>query len=645
MNHKIRIGWLHCDLGHSHDGVDCCWTFEVEGGEPYPVVFEDESQAPPVNRKIALCMAAEPDAGGHYQVCSHDRWWAPVGETFAAQTLNKRHTLVIAAVAPDASEATRARLLAVAEDMAETKRNYWLTLGRHVEDVETRAILIETTDNPGVPLYSRLQDIKRQVAAMEFADFAPNYFQVLGGYSTSYCGHGEFGGQWSVVYANCPEIEHTGPHEDGHKYRLMHAGTVNSVGDESEYGDQWDNLGSRALEGLNSIHLGVLGYESDREIRLIEGTEQVILNPVEMPARMLHPVDDQTIVIRVPRQPDFYLDTRKCYPCWPYSQDIRNIDAVEILERRGPRSIKHGLLRDGETRRLPNDVTLIHRGNQGERNAVDILYPGHPAFMPEPVFPTGFAPVSSAVELGPQHSGLYWSRHFPGQGFWVVIRNGRLKLYFYGFDHRGNFRYWFATVPLDIGIEEFPLFTTSGPDNEDVQVGTARLYMYDDTRGVFEIDTTEYGSWSVEIFPAHHSQHERNDGWVDPAIPHEGMTFTFLEDGNRCAGWWFTKGPVPPFPHRDSDLIQSQRWFQLGGLRGDDGRYRLTIRQVRDIHDDPSDPRRLIRGGRFLAVNQVKEVSVGNATLEVSGDRMELDYTMHESIGPPTSGVMRLQRV
>jgi len=288
-------------------------------------------------------------------------------------------------------------------------------------------------------------------------------------------------------------------------------------------------------------------------------------------------------------------------------------------------------LKPGESKTLPNGVTIDYREYQNETARVDIEYPN--VSFPDSVdFPTGFPPWPANITE--EHSGLWVNPKFDKQGFYIRVVGDRGVFYWYCFNEREDSRRFFFG-PFD-KTGEFDLFTTSGGKFSDPglasveKVGTGKLAFTGGTTGVFLYEMDAYGGGSVEIESLMLSDHPMNGAWVEDPNGKDGFCIQFKDD--LCIAIWFTAGP-PIFSWNGETPYSDQRWFLCTGKRSDiagDATYTMKIIQASGLWNNIAD---------------ATERQVGSADLFIEGEDIVFDYEIDAEAQIRASGTFNLKKL
>jgi hypothetical protein len=639
MEHKSFVGVLTF-VPYGPDGAK--HYFELESGEFLNVKFEDglDFSEVPLNRKIALCMSEKPIVGYHI-VCSHDKFFTLLSDPrrvmAASAGLIKKHIGIFRQVPLDTTDEDLGHAENLAKGWAQSVQTFYRRYARHVWDVQVRGYAMRGEQSYYPPTYAST-DIKNFMAEHDMEGFVPNYFHVV---STSgakgMCGQGNLPGNRSVTYGLGCGTD-TMCHELGHNFGLHHASTYEAGADPEtvEYGDRSSVMGAgNGRGGFNSVDLVRLGLEDEREILEVTDTRQVIISPIELPPHGMHDVEHQDIRIIKNKFP-VHLSLRKKRGSF-YSFSGSAEETLFVHEYASDlHSIRH--LKDllpGQSKNLSNGTRVEYLEYANEMARVNIYYnPSDP--KPEDIpMPVGFPPGPPSVSVGPEHTGAWYNPDFNGEGFDIQVRQNKLVLYWYTYNHKQKQRrFYHANVPLKDGPIEFDIMTTdlgtwTDPTKYQIaKAGTGQLYFLDGANGIFNFNLDELGRGSIEIVPVALSTGNASDGiYYQPSRNGEGFTIEFFDQLNSCVAFWYSYGP------KDGTRPNSrQRWYICQGDKNDDGTYDLTVRETPDnmwmgLREDPG------------------AVDVGNAkVMIIDGDHITFDYDIATEtvVG---SGTFNLERL
>ena len=510
---------------------------------------------------------------------------------FNAYALEPKHIGIFRQISPNATIETEARALILAQDRARQVQDYYRYFARHEWDIQARGYVMRSNCNPHPPNYC--QDGTRTV---DTGDFNPNYWHVLGGYSSSWCGQAVQGGYRSVNY-NCSYS--TTDHEIGHNLSIHHGGLSDGE-NESEFGDSTTIMGSSGFSGLISPNIIKLGL--DRELKIIDKTQQFFMAPTEISIHGLRENEHQNILIAKTGFHNYSISIRKVRG-HPYPEPVETENNLYVHEIGSDGKTKR-LLPDmlpTDTKILPNGVTVEYLQYSQETARVNIIFddtvPADIA-MPE-VFPV----VDLGITLN--HNGAWYDADFNGQGLSIHVKESLVGVYWYTYDN--GFRFYYGVCNIDECQQGFDLYTTSGGSFSDpttfknIWSGVARINFTEDGHGVFNYLTDKYGRGSIEITPIALSVEPINGAWYQPDRNGSGLSLQLI-DGTMAA-YWYTY-----------DTNHKQRWFLCIGSKVD-ASYEMTIYET--------------SGGRWMRFDDVDLNVVGTATLTIVGDNhIDFEYNL-----------------
>lgn len=626
------IGWLRKVLldDHNHQTIDCLYHLETEEDEFVEIIFNsvDQANSTPINKRIALSIKS---FDGKKAIVSDSTPHFTFVDDYAEEIIqSKKHVGIFKKVATDISDEEYTRDVARVEKAARFVENYYKYYARHKWDVQVRGYVMRNDDcNVSTPEYC-YSAIKRFIDDHDMGGFAPNYFMVWGGSTPGWCGLGQVGGNRSVTQSRC--AERTMVHELGHNFGLQHASTVTSDGTRVEYGDKTSVMGTdTGTNGLNSVNLVALNLEGEREKKIIwDESVQVLLSPIELKEHVLHDNEDQNVIIkkRYAHHKDTYISIRKGRGV---PQRVKDPETLYVHERDGRRSLR--LLPDlkpGESKTLESGTKIEYLDYENESARVNIIL-NEGDEVNDLVRKEGFPDPIPGCTADESHNGHWYNRFFTGQGFDIQIKNGRMGFYWYTFNQQydeGSGRYYFGTCDEEDIMKGFDIYTSEGGTFEDPtsakvwKTGKGQLYFFDRTRGVFNFETEEHGKGSTEIFPLSSTDDPLGGAWYDPSKNKSGFSIQFLDDGGRCALYWYTYGDEPKFkwPLRDPHPTanRTQRWYGGLGEERESGVYDMQIMRP--------------HGGRWLYFDEVDMNYIGEATLTVNSEEsMTFEYEIDDS--------------
>lgn len=504
---------------------------------------------------------------------------------------------------------------------------FWRTYSRGFWDVDTRAYVIQGIESCFPPAYAR-NDIAKFINSTDMGNFEPDYFHVLGGVSSGYCGQGDLNGNRSVTYQNAGCGAKSTIHELGHNYGLHHSSTLKpDTQAPVEYGDGTSVMGmTQAITGLCSPQLVELGLASERSIKTLTVSAQVILAPIEIPDINLRENEYQHVILG-----DIHLSIRQFKaPQYPSGQN--EPDILYVHSRTSDHhAIRHlADLRPGDSREVDTGVVVNFLEYKNETALIEVVVAGYKP-REKLTLPTGLAP-NAGRDISAEHSGSWFDPLNKGQGLNLHIKNGRLMLYWYTFGVGDFARRFFFGVCDDIndGHAEFKMFSTEDGTwadptlHKSVDAGTARLYFTGDYSGHFMFDTPDYGRGSFPIRQLTWAQGGFSGAWYQKDRNGEGASIDYtLVDGKDFATvYWFTYGPKVGNARGN----QKQRWFTASGFKQSDGTYNLKVYQIAN--------------GLFMSLWEVNNEQIGTATLTVVSDtQLDFEFDINAANGQSGKGV------
>jgi len=483
-------------------------------------------------------------------------------------------------------------------------RNFWLTFAHKFWDIRVFSFEIdeEGKDCNYMPNTYCGSDLKRSFDDLPDdvkPDWNPDYWYVYGGYHRTYCGQAILGGRNGVSYVGnlgCGGADVVN-HELGHNFGLHHAST-NYNGNYVEYGDGTSIMGNRKdRQGLNAVNMYHLGlYDQDEIVNVTKNTELVIC-PHEIPKEARFSNESVYNIIKGTDGKMYMVSTRKHRGGQHILKNLNNNDSVWIHEMRNYRSVLVDAISskaDNQVSTIIPGVKLTHLEYSNEVSRVRVEFDNDTTkiesneIITEP-FPEKFA----QIELSEDHDGLWYDPIRNGQGLDLHIKDGKAVLSWYHYpDDKpyGTTDWIISSFDIGEGIEKFDLWSTSGgkfenPASADkVKVGEGQIYFTGPDTGIFQYRTEKFGRGHFPISPVIRQTSPSNGAYYDPQRDGEGFTLRFLDDGERCVGYWYT------YEHRINDPIKKyhrRRWFMLDGNLVD-GKYQLKTYRV---------------DGQFLAIN------------------------------------------
>lgn len=643
--------------------------FELEDGTFLNIKFaggftQAELMTDVLNRKISLNVS-DVEINGFRVVPDIDKFYMLIRNDQSLLMANaakvKKHIGVFRQITfkegdPPLTEEALTKYQKQIDNHARIIKAYYRRYAGHVWDVEVRGYVMMGNENAHPPYYAQ-NDIRAFMSENPelFEDFAPNYFHVQGGYSQGYCGQGNLPGNRSVTYINYACGTKTMIHELGHNFGLHHASTHTTGNPDAEppvpdkiveYGDKTSVMSStQSITGLNSVEMVRLGLEMDRETLVVNTTQQVFIAPIELSERDMREGEWQNVRVGDGAEP-YHVSIRKAQENGWFYSTYRSDEATAFVHhyKRDRHSIRMlADIKEGGGKTLPTGVRIEHKGYENECARINIIFNGEPAPEDKP-FPTGFPVPMDTVYVAPEHNGAWYDPKHTGEGFDFQIKEDKMVLYWYTYnhDHRTR-RFFYATAPItgDTGPVKFDIFTTDGGTWDDptqadrsVPAGTGQLYFYDGQNGVFHYDAPNYGRGSIELIPvALSSGHPSNGSYYQKSRNGEGFTVQCFDqmpspEGpvDRCVAYWYSYGPKwfgSPTYYGNT----CQRWYACVGAKNDEGSYDMDIFEAHtndwmELRDDP------------------RLTNVGNAKLSIVDDNnITFDYDINAD--PPGQNPVR----
>jgi hypothetical protein len=620
--------------GVLHSVTDGTYFIEDADGQTTILVFDEEHDTP-IQKLITLKIYQGDDGewrvnptGDYYTVAPERARAGPPG-------VERKHIALFRKLSVSAGEEEEAKELRRVQEKAQQLESFWKRFARHKWDVKVVGRTLRTDCIPDAPYFCKtvMRDAAKEI---DEEGFDANYFHMWSTHQIgdNWCGHADLYGDAGVTYGGRCDIKST-IHEIGHNFGLHHANKDVREGADIEYGDHSCIMGSgRNNTGLNSPHVLFLGLASERETTVLEKSAQVLLCPAELPEHAMHESESKHVIVKPGGgHADTYVSLRKGkgFPFLP-TIDEKTV-YLHTMDRAG-KSALLGTVKPGETASLPGRVGLSYHEYDGETARITFDFRDG-TNVDDLTVSNDFPTVAPAVDLGPQHSGLWYDPDFNGQGFDINVRNGKMSLIWYTFNEKNDSRrFYIGTSDLSGGAEEFDLYTTDNGtfDNpsqaETILAGRAQLYFLDDSRAVFNFNMLEHGRGSIEITSLAASNSPNSGLWFQPSREKEGFGVQFFDHLNSCIAYWYTYGSG-----RTARGVASnkQRWFMCSGKKEGD-EYNLTVYQV--------------TGGSWLSFDPIDLGEVGTARLKVLDEsHIDINYTVDTPDSIKGSGKYSLQRL
>lgn len=456
-------------------------------------------------------------------------------------------------------------------------------------------------------------------------DWTPNYWHVAGGSREGACGSATVGGNRGVTYHTCGQS--TFRHELGHNFGLLHSNVELPDGTREEYEDRTSIMGSHAQEaGLHPPHAFELGFYKEDEVRRINKNSQFVVCPWEMNKRMRSNNEKPFNIVETDQyvgREKHFISVRKQRGT-PHGAE----EGVVFIHRANSASWLLDRIAPGEeSKRIPG-VTVKHIEHKNEVSLVEVIYDNDKSVPNKEKIQDEKFPVPLAhTEVNQAHDGLWYNANMNGQGLDVHIKGGRMNIYWYTYQSPvkgvGSNKAWFvAECDLKNGPEVFDIFTVedadfNNPSVGDINViGKGQFYCLDNNNAVLSFLTKDHGRGSVNLTKLAASDSPNDGAWYNPNRNKEGFTLRFMDNGNRCVGFWYTfstsnNNPFFPIP-------ASAIWYMLDGTKQEDGSYVLDC-----INTDGEY--------RFLKYNMydVDYEVIGQVTLTPKGDKFVFESNIN----------------
>lgn len=590
------------------------FILEQDGGEAVDVYFKKASQGWNTPHQRRLILFVEHDN----RVVDTDPWFTLLPEQPGENVPRRLWGGIWKKVELDSSDESIAEAKAHAQDIAYLVQRDFETLLPNW-DIDIRGFSVRTDQYAGKPNFMRT-DIKANLAMQDdLGEWVPTNYMAWGDYFKTRCGEAELNGKWGGVSGYPPSCDHvTFEHEFGHQLNMGHASTLDHAGYRVAYGDKTSIMGSgQTRRGLNSPQAVYLGLESSREIHTITHSEQVFLAPIELEPDCLRANEYQHLVVVVGRK-SYYVSLRKTkghphavlqHPSHVY---VHTWDSHRDTTRFVPDAVPGT---DWEHPEVP--FKLIYREYTRECARVSVVIDD---VVPEdlPVPPPFPAPLAIS-QIKPVHQGLWFNRKHTGQGFHVVVANGRCAVFWYTYNEDGTERrFYLGAADIINGAAHFMLQTTEGdvfddPTQADKRpCGTAQIQFTSDTGAIFDYSTEEHGRGRIYLEPLDSEDGKIGGAWYDPSRNNEGMSLHhFPSRDDKLIGYWFTYGPGQVGKNN------TQRWFEVHFT------HRVTHWDC-EIFE--------AQGGLWRQKTDVTMKSVGSGELHQVDDKLQFDFTIRTGI-------------
>ena len=632
------------------------YYFDHESGQVSHVVFatEEQGRSVPINKLIALSVTPFDHQGGLllYQATKEEPCYTLVTTPLADQNQLK-HVAVIVCAKLDSTDEEITEKQKKADDWAQFMEYYYQYFSPFTWDVEMRGyvMLYEGATTP--PLYAKTA-VNNLIASGVMGEFDPNYIHIVGG-AANYCGQATLGGNRSVTYQEGRSYVcgvGTAVHELGHNFWLHHAGRRKIDGTETEYGDQSSVMGGdhEPPEGMHSWHMVQLGWYKDREIKIVDSSQEILVSPIEMPYHNMHPKQYQHVVIRKPGNYDTYISLRKVRGT-RYPQNTSTKGKLYVHKLDGDKRTKRiepdmGI---GSQRILDNGISVSYEAydHNTETAKVVVLFNEGDSVASIPM-PQGFPTPIPSADVNKSNSGAWFFREFNGQGYDIYIReDGETIMFWYTYENSSSgLPRWYTAHGNKVGNQVLlDIYTATGGTFNDpashtlINVGTGQLYFLDSDRGVFNWSTTEHDCGGVEIEPILLTNNELDGAWYQKDKNGSGFGWRFYErDGQKqCVGYWYT-----------FDDNGKQRWYLCNGINpvaiddsepfgtgsfggdGDSDAYEVTLTEF--------------TGGRWMFYDEPVASHVGTGFLSITEEGLKFEYHVN-GIDVEDEGILNLVRL
>jgi hypothetical protein len=617
--------------------------FEYEPEKFYRVWFKTLEQADlvPINKLIALSVEKEKNEKGRYVVAETKKFFSVLDEPIPyinPGEKEKKHVglFVQLPLSKKGNQSTYEQTLKKSKTLASLVERYWKTVGDRFWDVKCRGFVIYSDQIPEMwkNNYNRALCFQyMEDHPEEFEDFDMNYWHVHGTPKTQYCGWATLSGNGSMTYAGCDE--QTIIHEVGHNFGARH-----STKDGNEYGDLtcvmgWGHTLPNAVQRYRSF-----GVEKFDKVLHLGGTSeesrQVLLAPIELDHHILR--DDEYQLLVIPGS--IYFSLRKSVGFWPTLESGNDIDdpVLYVHSYRTDRKTElMNTLKVGSTYNTGN-ITVKYVEAGLERAKLEVLIDGAKTTKSISIDPE-FPDIIPSASLEESHSGLWFDPRFPGQGFDIQIKNGRLLWFWYTQDTEyDSRRYYLGTCSLSEGLETFDIITYEGgtfdkPSSyKEKIIGKGQLYFLGPNNGVFNYATEEHGRGSVPLTRLLSSN--TNGVWWNKNRAGEGFTVHLFKNKfneEHCWLAWYVYGKGESKIPWGTIPGTTQRWFTLEGKKQSNGIYKCEVIEI--------------IGSKFMQYSDIEVTSIGSAELmPLTNDKFKLSYNITPENTSNKVGEIELER-
>lgn len=609
MDERIVIGYVEY-------AVNVGLFITLDDNTRQELYFEDIYQVleMPLNRKLAVLVDED------WNLSKAEKFFQEIEAPALINTTDKR--IAVAYRRGGNHEAANQMAQNAANFWAQMSEGYWTVTGFGYALPEEYA---DCYPHFSVYCNTEMRNTFRDLPDEQKPDWYPNYWHIVGSNKEGACGTATLGGNRGVTYLNCGNT--TLFHELGHNFGLMHSNTEDENGVKDEYHDRTSVMGSHAAAGLHPPHAYALGFYQDNEVRHINKNSQFVICPWEMHKTMRADNEKPFNIIEVeppPRaQEKYFVSVRKQRG----NPNSSGEEGVVYIHRANKASWLLDEIKPGEeSTRIPG-VTVKHLENKNEVALVEVIYDNDNSIpKPDTIKDERFPEPLAHVEVSEQHDGLWYNPKMNGQGFDIHIKNGRINIYWYTYVDtkvglQGSKRWFVAECDLTNGPEVFDIFTVEDAEFTDPSagsvyyIGKGQFYCFDENTGVFNYLTEEHGRGSIPLVKLATSNSPEDGAWYNPSREYEGFTFRFMENGERCVGFWYTHSTSNNNPH--IPVPASRIWYSLEGRRQEDGSYLLDCMNTKSYE--------------FLEYNlfDVEYDVIGQVTLTPKGDKFVFESNIN----------------
>ena len=372
------------------------------------------------------------------------------------------------------------------DDIEATARN-----AKRIQDEYRRMGLVDITVKPhvleGYDGSYGLRNFNWRFLEAHLREIDPDtwytHYHGWGSFEGGICGRAWVGGKHAWTYTTCGY--QTMIHEQGHNFRLHHAGTPSS-----EYGERDAYMGSgRGRYDMNAPHLYELGVIDPEDVKTINPEEAgtFFLAQPSKNTMSLPPGVDKIIRVFIDYQifsVSYYGGQIRIHT--PESRSTKSFKKTHLHERLDEPgdSVEFGgaTIEYVEERYGVGKVVVKNRND----NVVDKPWP-------EFVVPENNTPITT------DFSGIWRNTAWSAQGVHVrYLSEPRNELFvgWLSWDGRGNPKWFWSVMSIDNNnFASGPLRT----GKEAEIVGEAEMYFYDTERGNFRAKTDEIGYFTFPV--------------------------------------------------------------------------------------------------------------------------------------------------